>query len=129
MLKNTLYYMKYKKDKFLTKRYIILLLFCYYLLSEICLFYIPQNITYFVTELFSSCKYLPIYFNAIFFEDTEVCVFEIFKILKVKRALVPMCTKPLLHNFEYKNIITSWARWWGSSDCGHRGFRMQERRI
>jgi hypothetical protein len=47
LLKNTLYFSKYKKDKFLTKRYIILLLLCYYLLSEICLFYISQNITYF----------------------------------------------------------------------------------
>jgi hypothetical protein len=87
----------------------ILLLFTIRNLS----FYIPQNITYFLMGLFSSCKYLRIYFNAIIFEDIEVCVFEIFKILKVKRALVPMCTKPLLHNFQYKKIITSQARWWG----------------
>jgi hypothetical protein len=40
LLKNTLYFSKYKKDKSLTKIYIILLLLYYYLLSEICLFYI-----------------------------------------------------------------------------------------
>jgi hypothetical protein len=32
----------------------------------------------------SSCKYLPIYFNTIIFEDIEVWDFKIFKILKVK---------------------------------------------
>jgi hypothetical protein len=42
LVKNTLYFSKYKKDKFLTKRYIILLLLYYYLLSEICLFYISK---------------------------------------------------------------------------------------
>jgi hypothetical protein len=76
LLKNTLYFKKYKKDKFLTKRYIILLLHYYYLLSEICLFYISQNTTDFLTGLFfcihSFCKYLPIYFNVIIFGDIEV---------------------------------------------------------
>jgi hypothetical protein len=97
-LKNTLYFRKYKKDKFLTERYIILLLHYYYLLSEICLFYISQNTTYFLTGLFCIhffCKYLSIYFNIIIFGDIEVWDFKIFKILKVKRALVPMCTKSL----------------------------------
>jgi hypothetical protein len=37
-LKNTLYFRIYKKYKFLTKIYIILLLHYYYLLSEICVF-------------------------------------------------------------------------------------------
>jgi hypothetical protein len=58
-VKNTLYFRKYKKDKFLIKRYIILLLLYYYSLSEICLFYIFQNTIYFLTELFYihfSCK-------------------------------------------------------------------------
>jgi hypothetical protein len=74
-VKNTLYFRKYKKDKFLTKRYIILLLLYYYSLSEICLFYSFQNTMYFLTELFCihfSYKYLPIYFNAIIFRDIEL---------------------------------------------------------
>jgi hypothetical protein len=94
-LKNTLYFRKYKKDKFLTERYIILLLHYYYLLSEICLFYISQNTTYFLTGLFCIhffCKYPSIYFNIIIFGDIEVWDFKIFKILKVKRALVPLYT-------------------------------------
>jgi hypothetical protein len=45
-IKNTLYFWTYKKDKFLTKRYTIVLLFYYYLISEICLFYISQNRKY-----------------------------------------------------------------------------------
>jgi hypothetical protein len=97
-LKNTLYFRKYKKDKFLTKRYIILLLLYYYSLSEICLFYIFQNTIYFLTGLFCihfSCIYLPIYFNAIIFGDIELWDFKIFKILKLKGALVPICTKSL----------------------------------
>jgi hypothetical protein len=59
-LKNTLYFEKYKKVKFLAKRYTILLLFTIKNLS----FYISQNTTYFLAEFFcicSSCIYLSIY--------------------------------------------------------------------
>jgi hypothetical protein len=51
-IKNTLYFLKYKKDKLLTKIHTIVLLFYYYLLSEIYLFHIFQNTTYFLTRLF-----------------------------------------------------------------------------
>jgi hypothetical protein len=64
LLKNILYFRIYKKDKFLTKIYIILLLLYYYLPSKICLFYIFHKTIYFLTELFHthfSCTYLSIY--------------------------------------------------------------------
>jgi hypothetical protein len=51
-IKNTLNFWKYKKNKFLTKGYTIIILFHYHLLSEICLFYIVQNTQYFLTGLF-----------------------------------------------------------------------------
>jgi hypothetical protein len=92
-LKNTLYFRKYK---FPTKRYTILLLLYYYLLSEIYLFYITQNKAYFLTGLFlhTTLLYISIYiFNIVIFKNIVVRDFEIFRFLKVKGALVSMCTK------------------------------------
>jgi hypothetical protein len=113
-VKKYLYFRKYKKDKFLTKRYIVLLLLYYYYFTatlllftiRILFFYISQNTTYLLTGPFCihfSSKYLPIYFNAIIFECIKIWDFKIFKILKVKGALVPMCTKSLLVHIPLKS--------------------------
>jgi hypothetical protein len=58
----------------MTKRYTIVLLFYYYLLSEICLFYISQNTTYFYgTFLHTLVMYVSIYiFNLIIFKVIKV---------------------------------------------------------
>jgi hypothetical protein len=64
--------MSYKKDKFLTKRYIILLLFT---IRNLSFLYFPKYNVFFNGTFFymhPSRKYLPIYFNAIIFEDIKV---------------------------------------------------------
>jgi hypothetical protein len=98
LLKNTLYFWKYKKDKFLTEKYTIVLLFYYYLLLEI-FFFIFSKIQHIFngTFLHTLVMYISIYiFNLIIFEDIKVWDFKIFKILKMEEVLEPMCTKSLL---------------------------------
>jgi hypothetical protein len=70
-LKNTLYFGKYKKDKFLTKRYTILILFTIRNLSF--LYLLKYNMFFNETFLHTLLLYISIYvFNAISFEDIEV---------------------------------------------------------
>jgi hypothetical protein len=93
--KYTLYFRKYKKDKFLTKRCTILL----FTIRNLSFLYLPKYKIFFNgTFLHTLLLYIFIYvFNANFFEDIDMWDFEIFKILKVKRTLVSMGTKSLLH--------------------------------
>jgi hypothetical protein len=80
-IKNTPYFGKYKKDKFMKKWYTILLSIFF---PKIC------NVFFNETFLHTLLQQISIYiFNAITFGDIKVWDFEIFKILKVKKALVP----------------------------------------
>jgi hypothetical protein len=100
-VKNTLNFEKYKINKFLTKRHTMLILLYFHLLSQICLFYISQNTTYFLTGLFlhTPLLYIFIYiFNAIIFWDLETWDFKISKNLKLKRALMLMCQRQFPKN-------------------------------
>jgi hypothetical protein len=79
-------------------------------------FYISQNTTYFLTVLFFAYTLVNIYLYILtleFLETLEVWDFEIFKILKVKGALVPMCTKSLLGLGALETCHTRF--FWGTS--------------
>jgi hypothetical protein len=95
-LKNTLYFRKYKKDKFLTKRYIILLLLYYYLLSEILLFLFPKyNVFFNMTFLHRLFLYISIYiFNIIIFGDMEYDILNFSKFQKWREHWCPCAPNP-----------------------------------
>jgi hypothetical protein len=94
-LKNILYFRIYKKTNFWQKIF-FLLLFTIRNLS--ILYLLKYNVFFNGTFSHTLLLYIFIYiYNTIIFRDIKVWDFKKFQILKMKRALVLMCTKSPLH--------------------------------
>jgi hypothetical protein len=124
LVKNTLYFGKYKKDNFFLEiclfcHIVFFISFvkklCYISLSEICLFpYFPKYIVFF-NKIFFIYFYIS---NTIISWDIEYEISNVLKKIKSEGSIVPMCQR---HFLPFLLFIYSWPEF-GSRillDCTH----------